>query len=150
MHLVRRHAALLALVLLSACATVPPGGVAPTSAAATDPWENWNRKVFVFNDAVDEAVLKPVATAWRDNVPALVRHGVSNFFGNVRVQTFSRVILPGNPDQSRFLLKMLHPDAGGSYTHNGPRRFQSRDDPEYRMLAAWIRGERYYVKFVML
>ena len=57
-------------------------------------------------------------------------------------QTFSRVILPGNPDQSRFLLKMLHPDAGGSYTHNGPRRFQSRDDPEYRMLAAWIRGER--------
>ena len=57
-------------------------------------------------------------------------------------QVVSRVIIPGNPEQSRFLLKPLHPDGGGSYTHNGPRRWQSRDDPEWRMLAAWIRGER--------
>ncbi len=56
--------------------------------------------------------------------------------------TITRLILPGNPAQSRFLLKPVHPDGGGSYTHNGPRRWQSRDDPEWRMLAAWIRGER--------
>ncbi|MEW6321208.1 MAG: hypothetical protein AB1635_08965 [Acidobacteriota bacterium] len=54
----------------------------------------------------------------------------------------TRLIIPGNPEQSRFLLKPLHPDGGGSYTHNGPRRWQSRDDPEWRMLAAWVRGER--------
>ena len=57
-------------------------------------------------------------------------------------QVLSRLIVPGNPDQSRFLLKPLHPDGGGSYTHNGPRRWQSRDDPEWRMLAQWVRGER--------
>jgi hypothetical protein len=57
-------------------------------------------------------------------------------------QVVSRLVLPGNPVQSRFLLKPLHPDGGGSYTHNGPRRWQSRDDPEWQMLAAWIRGER--------
>jgi hypothetical protein len=57
-------------------------------------------------------------------------------------QSISRLIIPGNPEQSRFLLKPLHPDGGGSYTHNGPRRWQSRDDPEYRMLAAWVKGER--------
>ena len=57
-------------------------------------------------------------------------------------QTISRLIVPGNPEQSRFLLKPLHPDGGGSYTHNGPRRWQSRDDPEWRMLAGWVRGER--------
>lgn len=56
--------------------------------------------------------------------------------------TITRLIIPGNPEQSRFLLKPLHPDGGGSYTHNGPRRWQSRDDPEYRMLASWVRGER--------
>jgi hypothetical protein len=56
--------------------------------------------------------------------------------------TISRLIIPGNPEQSRFLLKPLHPDGGGSYTHNGPRRWQSRNDPEWRMLAEWIRGER--------
>jgi LSD1 subclass zinc finger protein len=57
-------------------------------------------------------------------------------------QVVSRLIIPGNPEQSRFLLKPLHPDGGGSYTHNGPRRWQSRDDPEWRMLAEWVRGER--------
>jgi phospholipid-binding lipoprotein MlaA len=48
-----------------------------------DPWEAWNRKVFAFNDAIDEAVLKPVARTYRDVVPQLVRTGVSNFFGNI-------------------------------------------------------------------
>jgi hypothetical protein len=57
-------------------------------------------------------------------------------------QAVSRLILPGNPEQSRFLLKPLHPDGGGSYTHNGPRRWQSRKDPEWLMLAGWVRGER--------
>jgi hypothetical protein len=56
--------------------------------------------------------------------------------------TISRLIVPGNPEQSRFLLKPLHPDGGGSYTHNGPRRWQSRADPEWQMLAQWVRGER--------
>jgi hypothetical protein len=54
----------------------------------------------------------------------------------------SRLIISGNPEQSRFMLKPLHTDGGGSYTHNGPRRWQSRDDPEWRMLAQWVRGER--------
>jgi hypothetical protein len=57
-------------------------------------------------------------------------------------QVISRLIIPGNPEQSRFLLKPLHPDGGGSYAHNGVRRWQSRDDPEWQMLAGWVRGER--------
>jgi hypothetical protein len=56
--------------------------------------------------------------------------------------TITRLIIAGNPEQSRFLLKPLHPDGGGSYTHNGPRRWQSRSDPEWQMLAQWVRGER--------
>ena len=56
--------------------------------------------------------------------------------------TITRLIVPGNPEQSRFLLKPLHPDGGGSYTHNGPRRWASRKDPEFQMLAQWVRGER--------
>jgi hypothetical protein len=57
-------------------------------------------------------------------------------------QSISRLIIPGNPEQSRFMLKPLHPDGGGTYTHNGVRRWQSRDDPEWQMLAGWVRGER--------
>ena len=47
-----------------------------------DPWENWNRKVFAFNEELDRAVLKPVATAYTDVVPQPVRVGVDNFFNN--------------------------------------------------------------------
>ena len=57
-------------------------------------------------------------------------------------EVIQRLIVPGNPVQSRWLLKPLHPDGGGSYSHNGVRRWQSRDDPEWQMLAAWVRGER--------
>jgi hypothetical protein len=54
----------------------------------------------------------------------------------------TRLVVPGNPVESRFLLKPLHPDGGGSYAHNGVRRWQSRDDPEWQMLASWVRGEK--------
>lgn len=57
-------------------------------------------------------------------------------------QVITRLIVPGNPEQSRFLLKPLHPDGGGSYAHNGVRRWPTRNDPEWMMLAGWVRGER--------
>ena len=67
------------ITALAGCATVP-GAAAPPK---EDPWENFNRKVFSFNEAVDEAVLKPVAIAYRKVVPELVRTGVSNVLGNI-------------------------------------------------------------------
>lgn len=48
-----------------------------------DPWESWNRKVFAFNEKLDENVLKPVATAYSEIVPSPVRTGIDNFFGNI-------------------------------------------------------------------
>jgi len=45
--------------------------------------ESFNRGVFGFNDAVDRAVLKPVATAYRDVLPQWMRKGVGNFFNNI-------------------------------------------------------------------
>ena len=76
----RRALAAAALVLLTGCATTPAGGGA---GAPNDPWESWNRKVYSFNDSVDQAVLKPVATAYRDVVPAFLRTGVNNVLGNL-------------------------------------------------------------------
>jgi phospholipid-binding lipoprotein MlaA len=65
------------LVLLSGCATGP-------NAHPQDPLEPWNRGVYRFNEGLDNAVLKPVATAYQDVVPSPVRTGVNNFFGNLR------------------------------------------------------------------
>ncbi|NCT96801.1 MAG: VacJ family lipoprotein [Comamonadaceae bacterium] len=65
-----------ALVLLAGCATGP-------DADPKDPLEPLNRGVYRFNDAIDTAVLKPVATAYVDITPSPVRTGVNNFFGNL-------------------------------------------------------------------
>jgi phospholipid-binding lipoprotein MlaA len=48
-----------------------------------DPWEPLNRKIWTFNEALDEAVFKPVATVYKEVTPTLVRRGVNNFFQNL-------------------------------------------------------------------
>ena len=72
-----RAAAVLLMLALSACASGP-------NANPRDPLEPFNRGVYRFNDAVDGAVLKPVATAYRDVAPVRVRQGINNFFDNLR------------------------------------------------------------------
>jgi len=53
----------------------------------------------------------------------------------------SRYVEPGYPLRSRFLTHPLAPAAGGDHFHGGGRRWPSQDDPEWQMLAAWVRGE---------
>lgn len=72
----RWAALLLGAALLSGCATGP-------NANPADPFEPFNRGMYTFNDSVDKAVLKPVATAYRDVTPQPVRTGVNNFFANL-------------------------------------------------------------------
>lgn len=77
-RLVRWTFAAVALASTVGCATVagqPPNPV--------DPLEPLNRSVYRFNDTVDRAVLRPVATAYRNALPLMVRSGVNNFFGNL-------------------------------------------------------------------
>lgn len=68
-----------ALGTLSGCASLPEGAVAHPQ----DPWEGYNRSMMAFNDAVDDAVLRPAAKAYQTVTPQPVRTGVSNFFGNL-------------------------------------------------------------------
>jgi phospholipid-binding lipoprotein MlaA len=63
--------------LLSACAT--PG----KTTTGGDPYEGVNRKIFAFNDALDNNVIRPVATGYKNVVPRPVRTCVSNVFGNI-------------------------------------------------------------------
>lgn len=48
-----------------------------------DPWEPFNRAVSTFNDDLDAAIAKPIATAYKVVVPPIVRTGVNNFFSNL-------------------------------------------------------------------
>ncbi len=68
------------LVALSGCTTIQNARGGPGQ--RLDPWENWNRKVFAFNEDLDTKVLKPVATVYASVMPQPVRNGIGNFFGN--------------------------------------------------------------------
>lgn len=70
-------AAVLAASVLAGCATAPGGG------HPSDPLEPYNRAMTRFNDGLDDALLKPTATLYRDITPQPVRTGVQNFFGNL-------------------------------------------------------------------
>ncbi len=72
----RRLGAVAVLVAATGCATGPYANPA-------DPFEPFNRGVSSFNDRVDDAVLRPAATAYRQVLPSPVRTGVNNFFGNL-------------------------------------------------------------------
>jgi len=81
-----RRLASTCLVLLTllcvGCAT-PPG----TKRDPRDPFERVNRGTYAFNDALDRAVLRPVAKGYRTVTPQVVRTGVSNFFSNLEQPT---------------------------------------------------------------
>lgn len=70
------------LVLLPACATLPPGERDPR-----DRFERTNRAIYKFNDALDRGIAKPVATAYVKVTPAPVRTGLGNFFQNLTYPT---------------------------------------------------------------
>ena len=68
-----QHAVLFALALVAGAAQAQQ---------ANDPFEPANRAIFGFNEALDKAVLTPVAKGYQAVVPELMRQGVTNFFGN--------------------------------------------------------------------
>jgi phospholipid-binding lipoprotein MlaA len=83
----RLAGAALLLASLAGCASGPYPN-------AADPFEPFNRGVSRFNDAVDDAVLVPVATAYQKVLPSPVRTGVNNFFGNLgEVWNFANSVL---------------------------------------------------------
>lgn len=74
---------LLAVFVLNGCATtrIDEQG---NEVAVVDPYENINRKVYNFNDKVDQYVAEPVANGYKKITPEFIQTGVSNFFNNVK------------------------------------------------------------------
>ena len=61
---------------LNGCATMQ-------GADPKDPWESWNRGAQLFNDRVDDYVMKPVAKGYDCVMPSFAHQAVSNFFSNL-------------------------------------------------------------------
>ena len=71
------------VITLGGCATT--GDVeSQTVATKTDPYENFNRKMFGFNDKVDDYVAEPISSAYKWITPQFMQTGVFNFFNNLK------------------------------------------------------------------
>jgi YVTN family beta-propeller protein len=51
-------------------------------------------------------------------------------------------VVPGDPMSSRLLIHPLAPEVGGDAFHSGGRQFASQTDPDWLVLADWVRGLR--------
>ena len=87
-------AAVLVCSLVQGCASGPQANPA-------DPLEPFNRGVYNFNEGLDRAVLKPVATAYQNVTPSPVRTGVANFFENLSdAWSFVNNVLQARPAEA--------------------------------------------------
>src|SRR5947208_7737179 len=50
-------------------------------------------------------------------------------------------VVAGNPLKSKLLTHPLAEQAGGENSHDGGKHWMSQDDPEWQVLAAWVRGD---------
>lgn len=70
-------------VALAAAALALASGCATTNGDSRDPFEGFNRAMFGFNEGFDQAIGRPVASAYKDVLPDPVRGWVRNFFANI-------------------------------------------------------------------
>jgi phospholipid-binding lipoprotein MlaA len=94
-----RALGLIAVLTLSACATVPrePAALA-TYRANNDPFEPLNRKTFALNQGVDRYFIKPIARTYVRLIPQRGRDGISNLIANLH----EPVVLANNLLQFKF------------------------------------------------
>jgi hypothetical protein len=74
--------------------------------------------------------LSPGATTWNEEQTK------KNF------ATVSKIVRPGEPDKSHLLLQPLAHEAGGEEFHSGGRQFASKDDPDWKTIADWVRSAK--------
>jgi phospholipid-binding lipoprotein MlaA len=92
---------------LIGCATTAPGQGAVSQ---IDPYENVNRKIYNFNDTVDDYVAEPIANTYKKITPQFLQTGVFNFFNNLKnINVVLNDLLQAKFDQSaqdtgRFLM----------------------------------------------
>ena len=102
--LLSRCLPLAAVALMAGCTIAKP--------RTDDPLQKYNRGAYQFNDAVDKAVVRPVAMGYRKVTNAPVRRSFSDFFTNIRMPiTVANDLLQARPKQAvqstgRFLVNL--------------------------------------------
>jgi phospholipid-binding lipoprotein MlaA len=73
---------IITLIFTTNC-SVNNSNIIDRTPEAEDPWENFNRGTFVFNQKFDKYLLAPLAKGYRFVFPSEIRTGVRNFLSNL-------------------------------------------------------------------
>lgn len=95
---------LIFIAILGGCAGTPTKQDADAPPPnPKDPYEDFNRAMFEFNDTIDRAILKPVAQGYRYITPDGVEAGISRFYNNLG----SPINIINNLLQAKFLAALI-------------------------------------------
>lgn len=145
--LLTRWLPLLAVVLLAGCAMSKP--------RTDDPLEKYNRGAYKFNDAVDKAVIRPVALGYRKITNVPVRRSFSDFFTNIRMPiTVANDLLQARPKHAlqstgRFLINLTL-GIGGFFDPASQLGLPLEDNDFGITLARWGAPEGDYLMLPLL
>jgi phospholipid-binding lipoprotein MlaA len=112
------------------------------SLAADDPFEDYNRKIWAFNEFLDDNFAKPTAEVYTSIAPNFVEIAISNFFRNLNeLDNTANQLLQGKPllavnDFSRFLINTTI-GLGGFIDVGSSFGLERHDEDIGQTLGAW-------------
>ena len=123
--------------------------------AQDDPFEEYNRKVWAFNEFLDDKFAKPAAEIYRSVTPDVLETGITNFFRNLNeLDNTANQILQGKPilainDFSRFIINTTFGLAG--FLDVGTNLGLERHDEDFgQTLGAWGVGSGPFLMLPLL
>jgi phospholipid-binding lipoprotein MlaA len=120
-----------------------------------DPLEGLNRGIYKVNKVADEAIIKPVAGAYKAVLPTPLRSGISNFFSNLNdFVTTINDLLQFKPDKAmadggRFIINSTFGIAG-IFDWASKDGIEKRDEDFGQTLAAWGWKDSTYLMLPLL
>ena len=137
------------VLVLSGCATT-----ASLSGDPSDPWESTNRAFYSFNDALDRAVLEPVANLYL-RLPDGLRDSIHNFLdnagypGTVLNQFLQGKFQSGMRGTARFVFNSTL-GIGGLFDVATGMGLERHEEDFGQTLAVWGMGDGNYIHYPLL
>jgi len=131
--------ALISVFAVTGCASTNPE---QRQTEIYDPFENFNRNIYGFNEDVDRAVIGPVAHSYVRNVPKPARSGLRNFINNANTPvTLVNDVLQAKPQRaaetlSRFIINTTV-GVGGLFDVAGKSGLEGHTEDFGQTLGYW-------------
>jgi phospholipid-binding lipoprotein MlaA len=115
-----------------------------------DPYENINRDIFAFNQALDHYFLRPLAWTYREGVPQFVRDRFHDFLLNLKTPVILlNNLLKGQLERADTTVRRFFINTslglGGLIDIAGSIGIPYRTDDFGQTLAVWGTGEGFYI-----